>query len=244
MDGRRRSRKLVDCPLPKIEDAQEAAVMSLWGTTTQSDKDVIEYLLTDGGEVSPSKAAEETGYSYRTIREVVKRCESVIRHTYGKIEIESKHQRDLLLSRIRAVEESFRDTIEDAVLTAAEAATDRSRSKWSKVRRKYNITVDSDPDDCRKLLAVEYKPEDTYEAREVIREIKTAYLATHTDRGGAHGVHAVLQLEDGTQMRYKSLEAKTIAPKKGSTAARKFRDAIESVTKDEWEAWKSGRSVT
>ena len=40
-DSRRRSRKLVDCPLPKIKDAQEAAVMSLWGSTIQSDKDVI-----------------------------------------------------------------------------------------------------------------------------------------------------------------------------------------------------------
>ncbi|MFD1641452.1 winged helix-turn-helix domain-containing protein [Halohasta litorea] len=243
-DGQQRSRKLVDCPLPEIEDAQEAAVMSLWGTTTQSDKEVIEYLLTDGGEVSPAKAAEETDYSYRTIREVVDRCESVLRHTYGKIEIASKHQREMLLSRVRAAEEGFREAVEDAVLTAAEAATGRSRSKWSEARRKYNITVNSDPSDCRKLLTVAYQPEDTYEAREVIREIKTAYLATHDDRGGAHGVHAVLELEDGTKKRYKSLEAKTVAPKKGSSAARQFRDAIESVTEEEWEAWKNGRTTT
>ena len=218
--------------------------MSLWGSTTQSDKDVIEYLLTDGGEVSPSKAAEETGYTYRTIRKVVSRCESVIRHTYGKLEIESKHQRELLLSRIRAREQDFRVSIEDAVLTAAEAATGCTRSKWSKVRRKYNITVEADPDDCRKLVEVAYEPEDRYEAREVIRELKTAYLATHDDRGGAHGVHAVLQLADGTRMRYKNLEAKTIAPRKGSSRARQFRDAIESVTQEEWEAWKAGGSVT
>lgn len=243
-DGQRRSRKLVDCPLPKIRDAQEAAVMSLWGSTLQSDKDLIEYLLTDGGEVSPAKAAEKTGYSYRTIREVVKRCSSVIRHTYGKIEIESKHQRDLLLRRVRAAEEGFRETIEDAVLTAAETATGRSRSKWSKVRRQYNITVDSDPDDCRKLVKIGYQPEDDYEARKVVRTIRAAYLATHNDRGGSHGVHAVLQLVDGTKKRYKSLKAKTIAPRKGSNAARKYRDAIESVTEEEWEMWKKAQSVT
>jgi len=243
-DGRRRSRKLVDCPLPEIADAQEAAVMSLWGSTTQSDKDVIDLLVTDGGKVSPSKAADETGYSYRTIRDVADRCESVIRHTYGKLEIESKHQRDLLLSRVRAREQDFRESIEDAVLTAVEAATGRTRSKWSQVRRKYNITVDNDPDDCRKLVSVAYEPEDDYEAREVVREIKTAYLATHDDRGGAHGVHAVLQLADGTRKRYKNLEAKTIAPRKGSSRAQKFRDAIESVTQDEWEAWMNGGSAT
>ena len=243
-DGRRRSRKLVDCPLPKIQDAQEAAVMSLWGSTTQSDKDVIGLLLSDGGQISPADAAEKTGYSYRTVREVLKRCESVIRHTYGKIEIESKHQRDLLLNRVRAAEEGFRETIEDAVLTAAETATGRSRSKWSKVRRQYNITVDSDPNDCRKLVKVGYQPEDDYEARKVVRTIRAAYLATHNDRGGSHGVHAVLRLVDGTQKRYKSLKAKTIAPRKGSNAARKYRNAIESVTEEEWEMWKKAKSVT
>ena len=243
-DGRRRSRKLVDCPLPKIKDAQEVAVMSLWGTTTQSDKEVIGYLLSDGGKISPADAAEKTGYSYRTIREVLKRCESVIRHTYGQIEIESKHQRDLLLSRVRAAEEDFRETIEDAVLTAAESATNRTRSQWSRVRRQYNITVDSDPSDCRKLVKVGYKPKDSYEAREVVQSIRAAYLATHGDRGGSHGVHAVLQLVDGTEKRYKSLEAKTIAPRKGSSRARKFRDAIESVTAEEWDRWMNGESVT
>ena len=175
---------------------------------------------------------------------MVGRCESVIRHTYGKLEIESKHQRDLLLSRVRAREQDFRETIEDAVLTAAEAATDRMRSKWSRVRRKYNITADTDPDDCRKLVTVRYQPEDSYEAREVVKSIRAAYLATHDDRGGAHGVHAVLQLEDGTQKRYKNLEAKTIAPRKGSSRARQFQEAIESVSQEEWEAWKNGYSVT
>ena len=93
-------------------------------------------------------------------------------------------------------------------------------------------------------MKVAYEPEDSYEAREVVRELKTAYLATHNDRGGAHGVHAVLQLADGTRKRYKNLEAKTIAPRKGSSRARRFRDAIESVSPDEWEAWMNGGSAT
>lgn len=83
-----------------------------------------------------------------------------------------------------------------------------------------------------------------YEAREVVQSIKNAYVATHDDRGGAHGVHAVLQLEDGTRKRYKNLEAKTVAPRKGSSKAREFREAIESVTEEEWERWMQGVPVT
>ncbi|MCL9817013.1 winged helix-turn-helix domain-containing protein [Natronocalculus amylovorans] len=243
-DGHQRSRKLVACPLPEIKDAQEAAVMSLWGSALQSDRELIDLLLSDGGEISPTNASEKTGYSYRTIREIIDRCGSVLKHTYGKIEIASKHQRDLLLERVRATGAEFTNTVEHAVLTAAEAASDRRRSKWSETRREYNITVDSDPDDCRKLLKVSYQPEDEYEAREVIRSIKTAYLSTHNDRGGAHGVHAVLTLKDGTRKRYKSLEAKTIAPRSGSSRAKRYREAIESVTDREWELWSQGRSVT
>lgn len=174
----------------------------------------------------------------------MKRCSAVIRHSYGKIEIDSKHQRDLLLKRVRAAESGFRETVEDAVLTAAETATGRSRSRWSKIRRKYNITVDNDPSDCRKLLKVAYQPEDEYEAQQVVQSIKNAYVVTHNDRGGAHGVHAVLQLVDGTQKRYKSLETKTIPPKRGSNAARKFRKAVESVTEEEWEMVAKGYRVT
>ncbi|WP_243645275.1 DUF7845 domain-containing protein [Natrarchaeobius chitinivorans] len=86
---KRRSLKLVDCPLPEIESEQENAVMRLWGDMNGSDREVTELLLTDGGEISPKDAAEKTGYSYRTIRRVVDRLEDFVRHTYGKLEVES-----------------------------------------------------------------------------------------------------------------------------------------------------------
>lgn len=210
-DGHRRTRKIVDCPLPEIEDAQEAAVMQLWGAATDSDRAVFDYLLTDGGAASMKDAAEETGYSYRTIRKVVDRCESVIRHTYGELEIASKHQQQLLLKRVRAAEENFKETIEDAAMTVAEAAADRARSAWSEVRQRYNISVETNPSDCRKLLDVGYRPESAGEARQIIREIKIAYRQTHDDRGGVSGVHALLELADGTIKRYVNLEA-TIFP--------------------------------
>jgi len=40
----------------------------------------------------------------------------------------------------------------------------RIRSKCSRVQRKYNITVDIDTDDCRKLVTMCYEPGDAYES--------------------------------------------------------------------------------
>ena len=232
-DGERRSRKFVDCPLPKIEDAQQHAVMKLWGETLQSDKAVIDVLLADGGAVSPKDVAAETGYCYRTIREAVDRCSAVVKHTYGKLEIESKHQRKLLLQRMRTAEESFKTAIENAAMTAAEVATGRERGRWSEVRRRYNITVDDDPSDCRKLLRVGYEPDDEYEAREVVQSIKNAYLECHNDRGGVFGVHAVVTI--GTvRKRYKNLETTRIAPRRGTDKEREHQEKVASV---DWDAW-------
>ncbi|AUX10676.1 hypothetical protein AArcSl_3069 [Halalkaliarchaeum desulfuricum] len=231
-DGDRRTRKLVDCPLPEIADAQEAAVMQLWGGAMESDRAVIDYLLSDGGTVSPEEAAEETGYSYRTIRKVVDRCESVINHTYGELELASKHQQQLLLKRVRAAEENFKSTIEDAAMTVAEAAADRARSAWSKVRQRYNISVKKNPADCRKLLDVGYRPESPTEARKVIREIKLAYLRTHDDRSDTYGVHALLELAGGPVKRYKNLDVTTNPPGKHSPETREIREKIEQV---DWE---------
>ena len=126
--------------------------MKLWGETLQSDRAVIDVLLADGGAVLQQDVAAETGYCYRTIREAVDRCSAVVKHTYGKLEIESKHQRKLLLQRMRTAEKSFMTAIENAAMTAAEVATGRERGRWSEVRRRHNITVDNDPSDCRKLL--------------------------------------------------------------------------------------------
>lgn len=106
-----RSLKLVDCPLPKIESEQENAVMRFWGDMNGSDREVTELLLTDGGEISPKDAAEKTGYSYRMIRRVVDRLEGFVRHTYGKLEVESDFAAQEMLKRVRSAEEQFRRTI-------------------------------------------------------------------------------------------------------------------------------------
>ena len=101
----------------------------------QSAKTVLDVLLADSGTVSPQDVAAETGYCYRTIREAVDRCSAVVKQTYGKLEIESKHQRKLFLQRMRTVEKSFKSAIENAAMTAAEVATGRERGRWSEMRR-------------------------------------------------------------------------------------------------------------
>lgn len=197
------SRKFVECPLPKIEDEQEHRVMKLWGEMTPADRDVVDLLLTDGGAVSPREAAAKTGYSYRTIRAVIERLEGLIRHAYNEMQLESKKVQQELLKRARAAGENFKQSIESTTMDLADAAEERVTSPWSRLRRQYAISV-VEPDDCRKLLKIGYKPSDEHEARNIIREIKTVYQEHVED--STYGVHVEITLTDGARRRYRRME--------------------------------------
>lgn len=162
------SRKIEPCPLPKIEDEQEHLVMSLWGDMTDSDKDVCELLLTDGGSVSPQDAAEKTNNSYRTIRSVTERLEGLIDHTYGELELSSKKIQQELKSRVRAAGDRFEQEIESATMELADASEDRARTGWDRWRREYAASIEKR--DFRKIVRMGYKPGDIDEAREILKD--------------------------------------------------------------------------
>lgn len=191
------SRKFVPCPLPKIEDEQEHRVMKLWGEMTPADRDVCEVLLTDGGTVSPQKAAEKTGNTYRTIRAVTERLEGLIDHTYGELELSSKKIQQELKSRVRAAGDRFEQDIESAAMELADASEDRARTAWDRWRREYAASVDKR--DFRKLLRMGWKPESKGEAKRILKTGLLALNQVDEDRRRKLEIagKAVLELENG-----------------------------------------------
>ncbi|QCC46596.1 DUF7845 domain-containing protein [Halobellus limi] len=167
-----RSVKLVDCPLPDVEDEQEHVVMRLWGNTLESDRDLIDSLVTDGGKPTREELANRTGYSYRTVRRFVNRCEDVVRDAYDGLSIDSKHKEQLLIDRVRTAESQFRESVEHAVLNAADVVENRGRSKWSEVKQRYNVSLSDGK--TKQVLDVGYRPEDREDLADVIRSIRLA----------------------------------------------------------------------
>jgi len=196
------ARKFVKCPLPDIEDEQEHRVMQLWGDMTDADRDVTELLLADGGKVSPKEAAEKTGYTYRTIRAVVERLEGLVRHTYGELELESKKIQQELLKRVRAAGDRFQQEVGSATMELADAAEERDRSRWARVRREYAVS-EVETDDCRKLLKIGYTAEDFTEAKAIVRKLRTAYAASV--EANTFGVHVVVETVETGRERFRDL---------------------------------------
>lgn len=232
-----KSRKMVKCPLPEIENEQERRVMSLWGDMTESDRSVTELLLTDGGEVSPQAAAEQTGNTYRTIREVVNRMDGLIRHTYGSLEIESKHIQQELQKRVEAAGERFESEIGTAAMELADAANERLRSRWDQARRRYGVTV-RDDSDCQELIEVGYKAQDRREANEIIDKLRTHYMSEYSEQD-LYGAHIQIEtLEDGI-IRSGSLSEWSDRGNSRSDYAEKESEAERAREGFDFEAWKA-----
>ena len=198
----RRSLKLVDCPLPEIESEQENAVMRLWGDMKGSDRAVTELLLTDGGEISPKDAAEKTGYSYRTIRRVVDRLEGFVRHTYGKLEVESDFAAQEMLKRVRSAEEQFRRTIGATAMQVAEDASGFESGPFDRFKSSYEVGVRDTDSRSRKLLQVRYTPADRDEALEIAREAVTSYQQQYDDELGISGIKIKFEYANGSTERF------------------------------------------
>jgi hypothetical protein len=190
------SRKIVQCPLPEIEDEQEHRVMKLWGEMTESDRDVTEMLLADGGKISPKEASEKTSYTYRTIREVISRMDGLIRHTYGEMELESKKIQQELQKRVRAAGDRFEPEIGSAAMELADAADERARSAWDRWRREYAVQ-ETDAADCRKLFRIGYQPKDRSEAAEILREGINSISDLERNKSIKFGTKWVFQTETG-----------------------------------------------
>ncbi|WP_439028490.1 DUF7845 domain-containing protein [Haloarchaeobius sp. DT45] len=192
-ESKKASRKSVQCPLPKIENQQEARVIQQWRNLTGSDAAVIDHLLTDGGVVSPSDVADSSGYCYRTIREALHRLEDLVKWSYGRIEFASDYQKQLLLDRVRAQKENFEQTVNATVAEVADRERAAERSAWAQWRRQYNVTV-QEADTHYQTWRIEYAASDEQEARRILQSGRTAFKA-ETGRHSTTGIHVVIEID-------------------------------------------------
>ncbi|MFD1601023.1 hypothetical protein ACFSBX_18985, partial [Halobellus rarus] len=102
----------------------------------------------------------------------VNRCEDVVRDAYDGLSIDSKHKEQMLIDRVRTAESQFRESVEHAVLNAADVVEDRARSKWSEIKQRYNVSVTDGK--TKQVLDVGYRPEDREDLADVIRSIRLA----------------------------------------------------------------------
>lgn len=117
-ETRNRQRRLVEDPTPEIETTQDNIVTRfLVDGLEDSDMDVLELLVADGGQVAPKDVAENTGWHLDTVYRAIDRLEELVEHKYDELALRSHH----VARRVSEAVKLARQHSEDALTTMAKA---------------------------------------------------------------------------------------------------------------------------
>ncbi|WP_050023494.1 hypothetical protein [Halorubrum saccharovorum] len=168
--GSRRWRKLLPDRLPRIEEKQDDQIFATAARMNETDTEMVETLLTDGGETSPKELAQSIGIHIDTVYRALKRLSPLVDHTYGEVQLGSKYIAQELTGYIDAVSNSIKSGLENALdgLTRAEAhgGDDDPWSRWlDRYGGEISRTEGPDPD----KLDIGFQPDSLAEARRLLR---------------------------------------------------------------------------
>lgn len=168
--GSRRWRKLLPDRLPRIESKQDDQIFATATQMNSTDAELVDTLLTDGGETSLQELAESIGVHLDTVYRALKRLSPLVDHTYGEVQLGSKYIAQELTGYIDSVSESIQSGWESALdgLTRAEAYSDDDPwSRWlDRYGGKINRTDGADPDE----LDIGFRPATLRKARQLLRD--------------------------------------------------------------------------
>jgi predicted transcriptional regulator len=117
-ESERRQRRLLDDPTPELKNRQENLVMKhVVGGFEDSDADVLDMLVSDGGEVSPKDIADEQGWHIETVYRAIERLEDLVEHHYGELSLRSHH----IAEKVTEAVQHAREHAEDAAETLAKS---------------------------------------------------------------------------------------------------------------------------
>lgn len=120
----RMQRRLPNDPLPDIKDEQESLVVRhLADGLEDSDFDVLERLVADGGRVAPADLAESEDWHISTIYRALDRLDDLVDRRYGEVHLASNTVAEEVANKVRWAREVAVDAAESAA-AALERITD------------------------------------------------------------------------------------------------------------------------
>jgi hypothetical protein len=85
-----KDRQVVSDPTPELRDEQEARVIQHLRGMNDSDVQVLDKLVSDGGTATATEIEEETDYSLATVYRALNRMDSLVRHEKGEVRVASE----------------------------------------------------------------------------------------------------------------------------------------------------------
>lgn len=130
-----RERQVVELPLQDIQERQESVVIQNMAKSNGMSPiqwDALEYLVTDGGEVSPADIAESGGFHEDSVYRALDGIDELVNREYGSVELRSTYVGELVHDAVKSAKEQTRQAVEAGAkaLEAAERGLDDKTSAF------------------------------------------------------------------------------------------------------------------
>jgi len=164
---------VVDLDLTQIRHEQESIVFQHFGDgLAPTDKETLQLLVADGGDVSPQDIAEATGRHQDTVYNALARMNHVVDHVYGSVSLKSTYTSELVADALQQAENAVEKATKTAAtaVNAANRGLDNATSAFLAWCEKYGVSYDElDGDD----LSIDVGEVDSIE--DVRRIIRTGF---------------------------------------------------------------------
>ncbi len=101
---------VVDLDITEVRHEQESVVYKHLVNGTPTERECLDVLVSDGGNVSPSDLADETGRHRDTIYDALSRMQDLIEHTYNEVSLKSSYISELVADSLREASDSLQTT--------------------------------------------------------------------------------------------------------------------------------------
>jgi len=164
-----RDRQVVSDPTPELRDEQEARVIQHLRGMTDSDVQVLDKLVSDGGTATATELEDETDYSLATVYRALNRMDSLVSHEKGEIRVASEYMARRLNDAVQAAQDRVRDALELGAEVVEETAADLERRggalrEWMTT---YGVELEDDPE---KRAEIKVEHQNGRDIKEILRE--------------------------------------------------------------------------
>lgn len=161
---------VINLNLNEIRHEQESVVFKQFGDgLAPTDKDVLNQLVSDGGDVSPSDLADETDRHQDTVYESLNRMEDLVNHAYDEVSLKSTYVSELVADALNQAEEAVgrAAATADKAVRSAERGYDEQTSAFLAWCSRYGINYNEQAGEDMKIKLGEV--DSSERAREILR---------------------------------------------------------------------------
>ena len=134
-----------DDPTPEIEARQDALLVMMLRETTDSDKEVLESLVTDGSGQHPEALASNTDHSISTIYRVLNRLDGIIKNDNASVGWASQKFAEEITELVESAEYNLENTAERIAKVYRMDARQAASSAFQLWLNKYAAELEQPP---------------------------------------------------------------------------------------------------